>query len=215
MRTILLLLFLYSSTANASVLDQALSLVLSESKVIGSHKTMVASGKRSWSSKLRLRSGYAMKTTTETASGLDAGAMFTFEIPLFSNEGDRNRAKDIKALSSAEDSLRSAFLKAVKDLVKTKAQLCTGAEMHSLKVDKLRYFEQLQKGGGYDADKLWTHAMQVKEAEHGLFEMDLQYQMEVVRITRKFGLSQHQRLRTMLEQYTANTVDCEVDTEQV
>ena len=147
-----------------------------------------------WSAKVRV--GYAMQTTSDTAGGVNAGLMV--DIPLFSRKHELDAAQARAKVAEAGDKVRAALLDAVAKLEELEAKRREGEEMAAFYKDRLTYFKKAEEAGRVEPDVLWGDAEKAKKAEHDSLQAEVKLTATLEETARRFGGEEWNRLRDLL-----------------
>ena len=207
MRLLALLLMISWAAANAEPIDDALTIVTSNSASINSkHSELkISRDSHNWTSEVRF--SYNLRNNTTTAN--DTGNLTTdsqgfngqlvVKIPLFHDETQNKIDRANAALALEQEKVLVSFLASVKSLLITHQTHKAADSDYRLKRDKLEYYKQsLKEGLLASPAELWEFADAAKTSENTAFSAKVAYQTELKTVSRQYGGNQWQELEQLL-----------------
>ncbi len=195
----LLILILLAGASQADPIDEALALAERHSASLNAKEYAASAVAKQSDWEATVRVGYAMKGTSDSAAGLDAGINVT--IPLFSKKREIEAAEARIQVTEARQSLRDKLLNAVAKLDDLEAKRAEAEELFAFYSDRLAYFKKAVEEGRAESDTLWTDAEKAKKAEHDALQGRVKLDAALTETARKFGGDEWRALRTLLTGY--------------
>ncbi len=207
MRLLALLLMISWAAANAEPIDDALTIVTSNSASINSkHSELkISRDSHNWTSEVRFSYNLRNNTTTANETGnltTDSqgfNGQLVVKIPLFHDETRDKIDRANAALALEQEKVLVSFLASVKSLLIAHQTHKAADSDYRLKRDKLEYYKQsLKEGLLASPAELWEFADAAKTSENTAFSAKVAYQTELKTVSRQYGGNQWQELEQLL-----------------
>jgi hypothetical protein len=204
---LLVLLLIISGAAAAEPIDDALTIVTSNSASINSRHSelKISRDSHNWTSEVRFSYNLRNNTTTANETGnltTDSqgfNGLLVVKIPLFHDETQNKIDRANAALALEQEKVLVSFLASVKSLLITHQTHKAADSDYRLKRDKLEYYKQsLKEGLLASPAELWEFADAAKTAENTAFSAKVAFQTELKTVSRQYGANEWRELEQHL-----------------